>query len=41
MEWFERRSESPWLQHPIIELEGMMVFDLLNSEAPLPDHARK
>jgi len=41
MEWFEKRSESPWLQHPIIELEGMMVFDLLNSEAPLRDHARK
>ena len=41
MEWFDKRSESPWLQHPIIELEGMMVFDLLNSEAPLRDHARK
>ena len=32
-----RRAKSPWLQQPIIDLEGWVVFDLLNSEPPLPD----
>jgi hypothetical protein len=36
----QERAESPWLQQPIIDLDGLVVFDLLNSEPPLPDHAR-
>ena len=40
-EWLERRAKSPWLQQPIIHLDGWVVFDLLNSEPPLPDHARQ
>ena len=40
-EWLEERAESPWLQQPIIDLEGLVVFDLLNPEPPLPDHARQ
>jgi hypothetical protein len=40
-DWYLQRAESPWLQHPIIDFGGMIVFDLLNSAAPLPDDARQ
>ena len=40
-EWLQERAKSPWLQQPIIDLDGLVVFDLLNSEPPLPDHGRQ
>jgi hypothetical protein len=40
-DWWEERGDSEWLQHPIIRVHDLVVFDLLNSAAPLPDNARE
>ena len=40
-EWYAQRAESPWLQRPIIDFGGMIVFDLLNPEAPLSSDAEQ
>jgi|TARA_B100001093_G_scaffold506617_1_gene565845 hypothetical protein len=37
--WYEERIKSPWLQRPIIDFGGMIVFDLSNSESPLSSDA--
>jgi hypothetical protein len=40
-EWIKERAGSPWLTHPIIAIDNLVVFDLLNSESPLLYDAKK